>query len=152
MSRALPGRPGLLGQLMGVVRPEFRTEVYIPGPDDPVFVSDECAVDGCDRTAESVRRGLCNAHAIRFRKRGRPEMGDFLADPGPQAGGRRALAPCVVKGCRYGRNARNGLCARHRDRWSRAGKPDLASLGGAGPDTRWHRAGGVPAAFLRPLD
>jgi hypothetical protein len=122
-----PGRSGLLEQLMALVRPEFRTDIYIPASDDPVFVAEECAVAGCDRTAASIRRRLCNAHAIRFRKRGRPPMEEFLADPGPPVRGRRPLAPCVVESCRYGRNARNGLCARHRDRWNRAGRPDLAS-------------------------
>ena len=98
----VPGRSGLLEQLMAIVRPEFRTDIYIPAPDDPVFVADECAVADCDRTAVSIRRGLCNAHAIRFRKRGRPPMEDFLADPGPPVRGRRPLAPCIVDGCRYG--------------------------------------------------
>ena len=60
-------RPGLLEQLMAVVRPEFRTEIYVPDPGDPVFIAGECAVADCDRTAVSTRRGLCNAHAIRFR-------------------------------------------------------------------------------------
>ena len=123
----LSGLSGLLEQLMAVVRPEFRTDIYIPAPDDPVFAADQCAVGDCDRTAVSIRRGLCNAHAIRFRKRGRPPMEDFLADPGPPVRGRRPLAPCVVDGCRYGRGARNGLCSKHRDRWDRAGRPDLAS-------------------------
>jgi integrase len=118
-------RSGLLEQLMAVVRPEFRTDIYVPGPADPVFIAGECAVADCDRTAVSTRRGLCNAHAIRFRKRGRPPMTEFLADPGPPVRGRRPLAACVVEGCRYGRGARNGLCSRHRDRWDRAGKPDL---------------------------
>lgn len=122
-----PGRSGLLEQLMALVRAEFRTDIYIPAPDDPVFIAEECAVAGCDRTAVSIRRGLCNAHAIRFRKRGRPPMEDFLAAPGPPVRGRRPLAPCVVEGCRYGRAARNGLCSKHRDRWDRAGKPDLAT-------------------------
>jgi integrase len=121
----LVGRSGLLDQLMGIVRPEFRTEIYIPAPDDPVFIADECAVEDCDRTAASIRRGLCNAHAIRFRKRGYPPMADFLVDPGPPVRGRRSLAACVVTGCRYGRGARNGLCSKHRDRWTRVGKPDL---------------------------
>ena len=123
----VPGRSGLLEQLVAVVRPEFRTEIYVPAPDDPIFVADECAVEGCDRTAASIRRGLCNAHAIRFRKGGGPAMDDFLADPGPPVRGRMPLAPCVVDGCRYGRGARNGLCSKHRDRWNRAGKPDLTS-------------------------
>ncbi|WP_241002957.1 tyrosine-type recombinase/integrase [Streptomyces sp. CB01881] len=122
-----PGRTRLLERLMAVVRPEFRTEIYVPAPDDPVFVADECTVADCDRTAASTRRGLCNAHAIRFRKRGCPPMTDFLADPGPPVRGRRSLAACVVAGCRYGRGAKNGLCAKHRDRWGRAGKPDLAA-------------------------
>jgi integrase len=122
-----PGRSGLLEQLMALVRPEFRTDIYIPAPDDPVFIADQCAVAGCDRTAVSIRRGLCNAHAIRFRKRGRPPMEDFLATPGPPVRGRRPLAPCVVEGCRYGRAARNGLCSKHRERWDRAGNPDLAT-------------------------
>jgi len=122
-----PGRSGLLEQMMALVRPEFRTDIYIPAPDDPVFAAEECAVAGCDRTAVSIRRGLCNAHAIRFRKCGRPPMEDFLADPGPPVRGRSPLAPCLVEGCRYGRAARNGLCSKHRDRWDRAGNPDLAT-------------------------
>ena len=121
------GRSGLLEQLMGIVRPEFRTDIYIPAPDDPVFAAGQCMVGDCDRTAVSIRRGLCNAHAIRFRKRGRPRMEDFLGAPGPPVRGRRSLAPCTVDGCRYGRGARNGLCSKHRDRWNRAGKPDLAT-------------------------
>ena len=121
------GRSGMLEQLMGIVRPEFRTDIYIPAPDDPVFAADQCMVGDCDRTAVSIRRGLCNAHAIRFRKRGRPPMEDFLGAPGPPVRGRRSLAPCTVDGCRYGRGARNGLCSKHRDRWNRAGKPDLAT-------------------------
>ena len=90
---------------MAIVRPEFRTDIYIPAPDDPVFVADQCAVGDCDRTAVSIRRGLCNAHAIRFRKQGRPPMEDFLADPGPPVRGRRPLTPCTVDGCRYARNS-----------------------------------------------
>jgi hypothetical protein len=86
------GRPGLLEQLMAVVRPEFRAEVYVPDPGDPVFAAGECAVAGCDRTAVSTRHRLCNAHAIRFRDRGRPPMEEFLADPGPPVRGRGPLA------------------------------------------------------------
>jgi hypothetical protein len=63
----VPGRPALLEQLMALVRPEFRTEIYVPAPDGPVFAADQCAVMDCDRTAASIQRRLCNAHAIRFR-------------------------------------------------------------------------------------
>jgi hypothetical protein len=69
------GRSGLLEQLMAIVRPEFRTEVCIPAPDDPVFAAGQCAVAGCDRT--TAQRGLCNAHAIRWRQRGRPDLREF---------------------------------------------------------------------------
>src|SRR5260370_334094 len=112
---------------MAIVRAEFRTDTYIPAPDDPVFAADECVVDDCDRTAASIRRGLGNAPAIRYRKRGLPPMQDFLADPGPPVRGCRPLAACAVNDCRYGRSARNGLCSKHHDRWDRAGKPDLAT-------------------------
>jgi integrase len=122
-----PRRPGLLAQLMAAVRPEFRAEIYVPDPDDPVFAADECVVIDCDRTAESIRRRLCNAHAIRWRKRGGPPVTDFLADPGPPVRGRRSLAVCEIDGCGFGRAARNGLCAKHHDRWERAGQPDLSS-------------------------
>ena len=150
-ARQVAGRSGLLEQLMAIVRPEFRTDIYIPAPDDPVFVADQCAVADCDRTAVSIRRGLCNAHAIRFRKRGRPPMEDFLADPGPPVRGRRPLAPCTVDGCRYARGARNGLCSRHRDRWNRAGKPDLATWDAPDLAPERHHGGRVPAAVLQPL-
>jgi site-specific recombinase XerD len=119
------GRSGLLEQLMAIVRPEFRTEVYIPAPDDPVFAAGQCTVAGCDRT--TAQRGLCNAHAIRWRQRGRPDLQEFLADPGPPVRGRGPLAPCRVDGCGYGGTAGNGLCSKHRDRWDRAGRPDLAT-------------------------
>jgi len=116
------GRTGLREKLMAAIRPELRTEVYIPAPDDPVFASGECEVAGCDRTA--TQRGLCNGHVIRWRARGRPVLQDFLADPGPLVRGRSPLAPCIVDGCRYGGG---GLCSKHRDRWNRAGRPDLAA-------------------------
>ena len=88
-----PGRGGygLLEQLMAVVRPEFRTEIYIPAPDDPVFAAGKCTVAGCDRTA--VQRGLCNGHVIRWRQRGRPAVEDFLADSGPPVRGRSPWRP-----------------------------------------------------------
>ena len=120
----VPGLSGLLEQLMAVVRPEFRTEIYIAAADDPVFAAGECAVVGCDRTA--VQRGLCNGHVIRWRQRGRPGLESFLADSGPPVRGRNPLPSCRVDGCRYGRGG-GGLCSRHRDRWDRAGRPDVAT-------------------------
>ena len=125
--RAGGGPVGAAGAADGHCQAGIPYRHLIPAPDDPVFAADQCMVGDCDRTAVSIRRGLCNAHAIRFRKRGRPPMEDFLGAPGPPVRGRRSLAPCTVDGCRYGRGARNGLCSKHRDRWNRAGKPDLAT-------------------------
>ena len=34
----VPGRSGLLQKLLASVRAEFRSEIYHPAPDDPVFV------------------------------------------------------------------------------------------------------------------
>lgn len=116
---------GLLEQLMSAVRAEFRTEILAPAPDDPVFITDACMVADCDRPAGPTR-GMCNPHALRYRKRGKPPMADFLADPGPPVRGRSSLAVCIVTGCRYGRGAKNGLCSRHLYRWERAGRPDVA--------------------------
>jgi len=136
--RRAPGRGGhgLLEQLMAVVRPEFRAEIYIPALDDPVFAAGQCVVASCDRTA--VQRGLCNGHVIRWRQRGRPDLEDFLADSGPPVRGRSPLPSCAADGCHYGRGG-GGLCSRHRDRWDRAGRPGLASWEApelAAPDTR----------------
>jgi site-specific recombinase XerD len=116
----------VLAKLMAVVRPEFRAEVYVPAPNDPVFVSDQCIVADCDRTAEALAQRLCCAHSQRFRKRGYSSMAEFLADPGPPTRGRRALAACVMTGCRHGRWDRNGLCRKHNGYWKRSGRPDLA--------------------------
>ena len=50
------GRAGLLEKLMAAVRPEFRVEVYVPAPGDPVFRAAPCTVEGCDRMV--TQRGL----------------------------------------------------------------------------------------------
>ncbi len=116
-------RAGLLEKLMAVVRPEFRVEVYVPAPGDPVFRATKCAVVDCDRAAR--QQGLCNGHLIRWRHRGRPALAEFLADPGPAVRGSNELASCAVDGCRYGVTGRR-LCSKHHDRWTRVGRPDLA--------------------------
>ena len=47
--KPIPG--SALAKLMAVLRPEFRADVYVPAPNDPVFISDQCIVADCDRTA-----------------------------------------------------------------------------------------------------
>lgn len=114
-------RVGLLEKLMGRVRAEFRTEIHLIDPDDPVLGRGGCPVPGCDRSR--AENGLCTGHARRWRDRDRPELVVFLADPGPELNGRRDLAPCRVAGCRYGRSG-YGLCLRHRPHFERSGEDD----------------------------
>lgn len=113
-------RSGLLEKLLAAVRAEFRTEIYHPDPDHPVFISPQCAVTSCDRV--TWQQDLCNGHVIRWRHRGRPPMENFLADPGRPVRGRGELAACSAYGCRFGVNGRE-LCMRQYDRWVRAGRP-----------------------------
>lgn len=106
---------------MGVVRSEFRVDLYVPDPDHPVLGRGVCAVAGCDRSPSG--NGLCSAHQRRWLDAGRPEMTEFLADPGPVLNGRRDLTGCTVPGCRYGSSGL-GLCMRHRSAWTISGHPD----------------------------
>ena len=80
---------GCWSKLLAAVRPEFRVEVYLPAPDDPVLGRPPCAVPGCDRSGWEY--GLCGGHSNRWRSRGRPELAGFLADPGPPLHGRIEL-------------------------------------------------------------
>jgi integrase len=115
---------GLLEKLIAVVRPEFRIEVHLVDPDDPVLGRRQCAVAQCDRPVSE--NALCSGHARRWRDRDRPAIAVFLADPGPVLNGRRDLSVCTVSGCRYGRSGL-GLCTRHRTAWTRDGQPDPGS-------------------------
>ena len=104
----IPG--SVLAKLMAVVRAEFRAEVYVPAPNDRVFISDQCIVADCDRTADTLKQRLCCAHWQRFRKKHYSSIEQFLANPGPPTLGRRALAACVVEGCRHARWHRTSRC------------------------------------------
>jgi hypothetical protein len=120
----------LLEKLMVAVRPEFRVEVLVVDPTDPVLGKRGCTVSGCDRSARE--KGMCGGHSHRWRDRGRPDLAVFLADPGPPLAGRSQPGGCTVAGCHYGTGGR-GLCMRHRDRWTRAGKPDPVAWAAAAP-------------------
>lgn len=119
--RATPAPVGLLEKLLGAVRPEFRVDVYIPAPGDPVLGRPLCSVPGCDRSGWEY--GLCGGHGHRWRVQGRPELAGFLAEAGPELNGRRRLSGCTVAGCRFGTSG-SGLCMRHRSTWRRSGQPD----------------------------
>ncbi|MGH3628922.1 MAG: hypothetical protein ACRDRL_15990, partial [Sciscionella sp.] len=131
-----PGRGLLLGKLMATVRAEFRVEVFVPDPDEPVLGVKECLVGGCDRSVS--QNGLCSAHGHRWLRVGRPDVNEFAADPGPVLTGRSQPGRCTVTGCEYAVNA-HGLCMRHHLRWKRAGRPDPVAWAAAAPATTGER-------------
>lgn len=115
--------PGLLEKLVAVVRAEFRVDLYVPDPDHPVLGRGTCPVSDCDRSPTG--NGLCSSHQKRWLDRDRPELAEFLTDPGPPLNGRRELTGCSVPGCRYGSSGL-GLCVRHRGAWNSSGHLDPA--------------------------
>ena len=122
MTGGLPGAPapGLLGKLAAAVRPEFRADVLVFDPADPVFGRGVCLVDGCGWQVHGA--GMCQGHLRRWRAAGRPDLACLPAamtapwnGHGPLPSGR-----CRVAGCGFG-VSEQGLCARHASGWKRAG-------------------------------
>ena len=133
---ALPGsgcrpgrRAGLLEKLIAAVRPQFRTDVLVFDPRDPVFGGPACAA-GCQRPAR--RRGLCPGHYERWRVAGKPDLAEFAAATPPDMIACRQLPACEIAGCLYGQTAR-GICERHRRQWQRACCPELVSWRASAP-------------------
>ena len=125
-----PGpHPGLLAALMAAVRPEYRCEVLVFAPDDPVFGGPACRAAGCWRTARVT--GMCAGHYERWIDGGRPDLAQFAASAGKPWHGHAPLASCRVAGCGSGAVCWRELCSRHRAAWRRAGQPDA---------DRWARA------------
>ena len=117
----MPGaHPGLLAALMAAVRPEFRAEVLVFAPGDPIFGGPACRVAGCGRSARSC--GMCTGHWERWADAGRPDIEVFAASPGKPWHGHAPLAACAAAGCGFG-VASGGLCSRHLSAWRRAGCP-----------------------------
>ena len=149
-NRQAPPQPAagparLLEKLMAAVRPEFRASIYLPGPGDPVLGAGPCTVPGCDLPGKE--HGLCSAHMLRWYRRGRPGMGEFLADPGPALRGHRTPRACLIDGCQYGTCSR-GLCARHRRQWDQSGQPGLAAWAPAVTSPASAAAGRLRAAVV----
>ena len=134
----------VLELLMAAVRPEFRADVFVPDPDDPVLGRRTCPLPGCDRARAEY--GMCTAHGSRWRARGRPDLAVFRADAGPPLNGRRQLTGCSVTGCRYGSSG-FGLCMRHRRAWERAGQPDAVAWAAHAPPLRAHRGAACRLPF-----
>jgi integrase len=116
------GRAGLLAKLVAAVRPEFRAEVLVFDPADPVFGGPPCRVSGCARVG--WQRGLCDGHYQRWSQDGRPDPAAFAVAAGPPLQRWRPSAPCRVAGCRYC-TKHYDLCSRHYYVWGKAGKPEL---------------------------
>jgi integrase len=117
-----PARPhGLLEKLLAAVRPEFRADVLIFDPRDPVFGGPPCRVGDCERAARY--RGMCSGHHERWIDAGRPSLAQFTAAADCRWRGRGPLLPCQVTGCFYGRDG-HGLCPRHLRAWNDAGRPE----------------------------
>jgi integrase len=73
---------GLLQKLFAAVRPEFRGDELVFDPRDPVFGGPPCRVPDCVRPDRG--RGLCNAHHMRWRKAGEPDLDHFAATTDPR--------------------------------------------------------------------
>jgi integrase len=128
---AVPARPaGLLEKLVAAIRPEFRAEMFIPDPADPVFGGQPCRVEGCGRPARA--RGMCHGHHRRWSDAGKPDVAGFAAVTGARLRGRSPLLACLVTGCGYGRR-RQGLCSRHERAWRTAGEPEPQAWAAALP-------------------
>jgi len=128
-----PAPAGLLEKLLGAVRPQFRVDVYVPAPGDPVLGRPLCSAPDCDRSG--WENGLCGGHSARWRSQGRRDLAGFLADPGPALKGRAGLSHCTVGGCRFGTSG-FGLCMRHRSNWAHSGEPDPPLWAAAAPAMR----------------
>jgi len=115
-------RAGLVEKLMAAVRPEFRADVLVFDPRDPVFGGTACRVPDCARPIRS--RGMCEGHHLRWLAAGKPDLGQFAAATDCRWLGRAPLTACPAPGCRYGRNNK-GLCHQHFRDWKRDGRPDL---------------------------
>ena len=123
-------RRGLLEKLMAAVRPEFRVEVYLPDPDDPVLgrpVVLRClAVTGPelgDQLCSEARRPLARARAARTCRRswpipGRRCTGGSSCRPAPC---RAAVTGAAVSGCACG--TASGWAAQRATRTRRRGPP-----------------------------
>jgi integrase len=123
------GGQGLLEKLLAAVRSEFRADVLVFAPGDPVFGHGAaCRIPRCGRPARPSGGSLCNNHYDRWAAGGRPALDAWVV--GPEAAhpwyGHAPLPSCRVTGCRFGAMQR-GLCSRHASAWRRAGRPDVAS-------------------------
>ena len=124
-----PERRSWAQLLTEAIRPQFRVEVYVAAPSDPVLFGALCAVSGCPaRGAHHLKRDhyLCRAHGKQWRGDGRPDVQRWVrvgARPLQTLG---LAARCEARECPRSVFYR-GLCYPHFGRWKRAGRPDRAA-------------------------
>jgi integrase len=101
--------------LLGVLRPEFRVERFVPPPGH-FLAPTPCQIPVCSRPDAS--KGLCGVHDVAWRKAGRLDREAWIADPanGP-AGLSAEVAPCLVPGCPYS-GGMSRLCDPHLAGWN----------------------------------
>lgn len=106
-------------RLLAAIRPEFRVDVYIAAPGDPVLFGEPCRVAACDRYA---RTAFCGFHEQRWRAAGRPDRDPWAASETSRGRLAREIKGCSVSGC--GSSAVGRWCETHEGRWRRLGRPD----------------------------
>jgi hypothetical protein len=109
------------GLLEDLVVPIWRIEPQILV--HPRHMTGVCAVEGCPR--EVVEAGLCNGHALRWNRLGRPGLARFTATTRFLVAESHLLVTCKVPACRLGELRPSHLCPDHRRAWQAGGRPPL---------------------------
>ncbi|MBM0230484.1 tyrosine-type recombinase/integrase [Micromonospora sp. STR1_7] len=104
------------------VPPQWRREplIYVR----PQHMEAVCAVTRCRR--EAIDHGMCNGHAQRWHRIGRPQLDVFLTTTESALRDHHILPSCLVSVCRRGR-ARDDLCPVHSRQWKAAKRPLIAT-------------------------
>jgi hypothetical protein len=114
----------VLSKLMAAVRPEFRADVLVIDPHDPVFGGPPCRVSACERAARL--HDLCEGHYQRWERHQRPEITEFAESTAATMRSHQVLQPCRAPACGNARNS-NGLCIGHIRAWRRSGYAQIGT-------------------------
>ena len=132
--------------LAQAVRPEFDTDYYQPGPEDPGLACVPCRVEGCEAAAHS--RGLCPAHRQQWTAAGKPDLDGFVAAAVPSGAVRRQPQGFELSG--LGQVGRLEWCYVLQCRHDERGAPITPGL--VSELTRFVRRSGPGSLLERPLD
>ena len=127
---SVKSQPSWRHLLLGAVRPEFRADVYVPDPTDPVLFGARCQVVGCaarghHSASVGLPRGeyLCEPHGAMWRRDGGRDVGRWLRGSARPLRTQRDSRPCEVEACARSVD-QNGFCGLHQRRWRKLGRPD----------------------------